>query len=68
MIHDRAEWRDEMSKWPPIDYGSMYNYFVNTPGMYPVESLKPYTSRDSYVLRQDTHICNERQGSKSIIN
>ena len=38
----RAQWDDEVSNWPLVDYGCIYNDFVNTPGMYTAESLQSY--------------------------
>ena len=27
-------WVDDVSKWPPVDYPSIYTYFIETPGGY----------------------------------
>ena len=53
----RAQWDDEVSNWPLVDYGCIYNYFVNTPGMYTAESLQSYKGLDSYSLYHAGHVC-----------
>lgn len=50
------EWDDRVSLWPPVEYGNIYSYFINTPGMYTVESLKSYKSLDSYSLYHAGHV------------
>ena len=45
-----------MSNWPLVDYGCIYNYFVNTPGMYTAESLQSYKGLDSYSLYHAGHV------------
>ena len=53
---DRSEWVDDISKWPSVDYGCIYQYFINTPGMYTTESMKAYKSLDSYALYHAGHV------------
>ena len=38
----------DMTKWPPIEYADLFNYFINTPGIYTKEALKAYKSLDGY--------------------
>ena len=52
----RAQWDDEVSKWPLVDYRCIYNYFVNTPGMYTAESLQSYKGLDSYSRYHAGHV------------
>ena len=40
-------WVDDVSKWPPVDYPSIYTYFIETPGGYTRERLKVYKSREA---------------------
>ena len=42
------EWSLDMTKWPPIEYADLFNYFINTPGIYTKEALKAYKSLDGY--------------------
>ena len=41
-------WIDDLSLWPPIDFGSIYSYLIDTPGEYTKESLKAYKSLEAY--------------------
>ena len=42
------EWSLDMTKWPPVEYADLFNYFINTPGIYTKEALKAYKSLDGY--------------------
>jgi len=53
---DITEWVDDVSKWPSVDYGCIYTYFINTPGMYTAETLKSYRSLDSYAPYHAAHV------------
>ena len=53
LLHDpfqiyEKEWINGPSLWPPVHYGDISNYLVNTPGQYTVESLRAYKSLDGY--------------------
>lgn len=50
------EWSDSVSGWPAVEYPCIFNYFVNTPGMYTPESLQAYKSLDSYALYHAGHV------------
>ena len=41
-------WVDDVSKWPPVDYPSIYTYFIETPGGYTRERLKAFKSLEAY--------------------
>lgn len=41
-------WVEDCSKWPNVEYGDVFNYLVNTPGMYTQEAMKAYKSLDGY--------------------
>eukprot|EP00731_Ephydatia_muelleri_P024890 Em0016g1161a len=43
-------WVDDVSKWPPVDYPSIYNYtyFIETPGGYTRERLKAFKNLEAY--------------------
>ena len=43
-----AYWINNVSKWPTVQFGDLYNYLVNTPGIYTKESLKAYKSLEGY--------------------
>lgn len=35
-------------KWPDVDYGNIYNYLVNTPGLYTQKAMQAYKSLEGY--------------------
>ena len=43
-----SKWIDDISLWPPVAYGDIYEYLVNTPGPFTREALKAYKSLDAY--------------------
>ena len=42
-----SKWIDDISLWPPVAYGDIYEYLVNTPGPFTREVLKAYKSLDA---------------------
>lgn len=42
------QWTDDVSQWPPVEFGHLYLYFVETPGGYTREALKAYKSLEAY--------------------
>ena len=51
-----TEWEDSVSKWPRVEYGNLFNYFIKTPGMYTPTNLESYRSLDSFSLYRDGHV------------
>ena len=43
-----VQWVDDVSKWPPVEFGHLYVYFVETPGGYTLEAMKAYKSLEAY--------------------
>ena len=41
-------WVDDISLWPPVEYGCIYTYLIETPGPYTKEKMKAYKSLDAY--------------------
>ena len=41
-------WIDDISLWPPVEYGCIYTYLIETPGPYTKEQVKAYKSLDAY--------------------
>ena len=42
------QWADDVSQWPPVEFGHVYMYFVETPGGYTMEAMKAYKSLEAY--------------------
>ena len=51
-----SEWSLDMTKWPPVEYADLYNYFINTPGIYTKEALKAYKSLEGYDYFVSGHV------------
>ena len=54
------EWIDDVTKWPSIKFGDVYNYLINLKGRYTKESLKAYKLKEhnqgySYKLKEHNH-------------
>jgi hypothetical protein len=41
-------WVDDPSTWPDLQFGDIYCYLIDTPGMFTKESLKAYKSLEAY--------------------
>ena len=41
-------WVDDVARWPPIEFGHVYVYLVDTPGGYTREALKAFKSLEAY--------------------
>ncbi|XP_041373282.1 uncharacterized protein LOC121386449 [Gigantopelta aegis] len=50
------QWIEAMNKWPPVEYADMYNYLVNTPGIYTKEATRAYKSLDGYNFFISGHV------------
>ena len=45
---DNEEWRDDVTMWPPVEFGEIYTFLVDTPGEFTREKLKAYKSLDAF--------------------
>ena len=41
-------WLDDPSKWPEIQFGDIYTYLMDTPGIFTKENLQAYKSLEAY--------------------
>ena len=41
-------WLDDPSKWPEIQFGDIYTYLIDTPGIFTKENLRAYKSLEAY--------------------
>ena len=46
--YECSGWVDNLTLWPPIEFGSIYSYLIHSPGEYTKESLKAYKSLAAY--------------------
>ena len=42
------KWSDSISSWPPVEFGDIYTYLIETPGQFTREKLKAYKSLDAF--------------------
>ena len=43
-----ANFQDDMTAWPPVEYGHIFGYFIRRPGVYTQEQLLSWKQLDSY--------------------
>ena len=42
------KWKDDVSLWPPVEFGEIYTYQIDTPGQFTREKMKAYKSLDAF--------------------
>ena len=50
------KWVDDITKWPSIEYGDIYNYLIDLKGRYTKESLKAFKSLEAYNYFVSGHV------------
>ena len=55
---DRFE--GDMTRWPPIEYGHIFCYFVERPGVFTKQELMQWKSLEAYNYFQSGHVRNIR--------
>ena len=43
-----GQWRDDLASWPPLEFGQIYTYLIDTPGPFTRERLRAYRSLDAF--------------------
>lgn len=46
--YESSGWVDNLSLWPPVEFGSIYSYLIDSPGEFTKESLRAYKSLAAY--------------------
>ena len=41
-------WIDDISQWPPVEFGQIYTNLINTPGQFTSEKMKAYKSLEAF--------------------
>ena len=41
-------WKDDVRLWPPVEFGEIYTYLVDTPGQFTREKMRAYKSLDAF--------------------
>ena len=47
---------DDLKLWPNIEYGDIYNYLIDTKGLFTKESLKAYKSLEAFNFFHNGHV------------
>ena len=42
------DWIDNISWWPPVEFGQIYTYLIDTPGQFTREKMKAYKSLKTF--------------------
>ena len=50
------KFEDDMSSWPPLEYGHIFCYFVQRPGVYTQQELMQWKSLEAYNYFQSGHV------------
>lgn len=53
---NRDKFKDDMSKWPPVEFGHIFCYYVERPGLYTRKELLQWKSLDGYNYFQSCHV------------
>ena len=48
MLWERDRFEDDMKKWPPIEYGHIFCYFIERPGVFTRQELMQWKSLEAY--------------------
>ena len=52
----QEKWVDDLKLWPNVEYGDIYNYLIDTKGLYTKESLKVYKSLEAFNFFHSGHV------------
>ena len=47
---------DDMTHWPPVEYGNIFCYFIERPGVYTQQQLMQWKSMDAYNFYKSGHV------------
>ena len=46
----QEEWVDDITKWPTVLYGDIYNYLIESKGRYTQQSLRAFKSLETSII------------------
>ena len=52
----QERWIDDLKLWLNVEYGNIYNYLIDTKGLFTKESLKAYKSLEAFHLFHSGHV------------
>ena len=48
LSNNSSKFTGDMSKWPPVEFGHIFCYFIERPGLYTKKELLQWKSLDGY--------------------
>ena len=54
--HNKEKFIDDMSLWPPVEYGHIFCYFIDRPGVYTKHQLLQWKSLEAYNYFLSGHV------------
>ena len=51
-----GKFANDMTKWPPVEFGHLFFYFIERPGLYTRRQVKQWKSLDAYKYFQSGHV------------
>ena len=51
-----SDWTDSVHSWPQVEYGDIYNYLINSPGIFTQDTMKAFKSLDAYSMYHAGHV------------
>ena len=58
LLWEKDVFKDDMTKWPPVEYGNIFCYFVDRPGTFTRAQLLQWKSMEAYNYFQSGHVRN----------
>lgn len=56
LMENQVKFSSDMSLWPSIEYGHIFSYFINRPGMYTQEQLLSWKQLEAYNYSQNGYV------------
>ena len=51
-----GEWSPDVAKWPSIEYGDIFSYFISRPGTFTMEQLASWKQLEAYNYFKNNHV------------
>ena len=53
---NKNKYQDDMTAWPPLEYGHIFTYFIRRPGLYTQEQLLSWKQLEAYNYFQNGYV------------
>ena len=65
--HNHDKFKDDRSKWPPVELGHIFCYYMERPGFYTRKELLQWKSLDGYNCFKSGHVREVKYGKFGVI-